>query len=116
MDLAQLRNTMGFMNGIQFPLGMEIFLSTIMTNLALWPTQHPIQWIQGDLSPGAKQLEHKTYTHLHLVLRLRMCAALSSHIFTFMVLCLAQKELYLLTVKPSETVSFIFLSKRQEKS
>jgi hypothetical protein len=44
--------------------------------LALGPTQPPILWISGALSPGIKLLGVKVTTHFHLVLRLRIFAAI----------------------------------------
>jgi hypothetical protein len=35
--------------------GQEIFLSSTAARLDLGPTQPPIQWIPGTLSPGVKQ-------------------------------------------------------------
>jgi hypothetical protein len=47
--------------------GQEIFLYSTMFRPALGPTQPPIQWLPGFLSPGVKLT-----TNLHLVLRSRM--------------------------------------------
>ena len=40
-------------------LGREISLFTTASRLALRPTQPPIQWVPGALSPGVKQSEHE---------------------------------------------------------
>jgi hypothetical protein len=42
-----------------------------MSRSALGPTQTPISWALGSLSPGSKRSEREL-THLHIVLRLRM--------------------------------------------
>jgi hypothetical protein len=39
--------------------GQEIFLFSTASRLALKPTQHPIQWVLGELSLGIKWLEHE---------------------------------------------------------
>jgi hypothetical protein len=39
--------------------GLEIFLLTTTSRLALGPTQPPIQWVLGALSFGVKQLGHE---------------------------------------------------------
>jgi hypothetical protein len=38
---------------------MVFFLFTTMFRLALVPTQPPIQWVPGALSPGVKHLGHE---------------------------------------------------------
>jgi hypothetical protein len=43
-----------------------------MSRLVLGPTQPPIQWVPGVLSPGVKRQDVKMTTHLQLVPRKRM--------------------------------------------
>jgi hypothetical protein len=52
-------SAMGWMIGVQFPVGVGIFLFSIMSRLALGPTQPPIQCVPGALSLGVKQLGHE---------------------------------------------------------
>jgi len=52
-------SAMGWMIGVQFPVGVGIFLFSIMSRLALGPTQPPIQWIPGALSLGVIHLRHE---------------------------------------------------------
>jgi len=35
--------------------GLRIFLFATASRLAVGPTQHPLQWVTGALSPGVKQ-------------------------------------------------------------
>jgi hypothetical protein len=50
--------------------GQEIFPLTSVSRPALGPTQPPVQWVPGVLSPGAKHSQGMTLTtHPHLVLR-----------------------------------------------
>jgi hypothetical protein len=37
------------------PSGVKYFLFSMLSRLALRPTEHPIQWVPGALSPGIKQ-------------------------------------------------------------
>jgi hypothetical protein len=49
---------MGWMIGIlgfYSRLGLGIILFTTAARMALGPTQPPIQWVSGDLSPGVKR-------------------------------------------------------------
>jgi hypothetical protein len=39
---------------VRFPAGLVIFLFTTASRTALGPTQPPIQWVSGALSPGGK--------------------------------------------------------------
>jgi hypothetical protein len=39
--------------------GLGIFPFDTMSRLALGPTQPPIHWVSGALSPGVKQLRHE---------------------------------------------------------
>jgi len=41
-----------------------IFLQAIASRPALGPTQSPIQWVSGVLSPGARRLGREAVTHL----------------------------------------------------
>jgi hypothetical protein len=51
----------------------QIFLLALASRPALGPTQPPIQWVPGVLSPGVKSGRGVTLTtHPHLVPRLRM--------------------------------------------
>jgi hypothetical protein len=53
--------------------GERIFLLVSVTWPALGPTQPPVQWVPGVLSPGVKRGRGVTLTtHPHLVLRSRM--------------------------------------------
>jgi hypothetical protein len=45
--------------GFYFRQGLGIFLFTIMSRMALGPTQLPIQWVPGALSLEVKQLGHE---------------------------------------------------------
>jgi hypothetical protein len=57
----------------------QIFLLAPAFRLALGPTQHPIQWVPGVLSPGVKRGRGVTLTtHPHLVPRLRMSRSYTS--------------------------------------
>jgi hypothetical protein len=58
---------------VRSPTGQRIFLLAPVSRLALGPTQPPIQWVPGVLSPGVKCGRGVTLTtHPHLVPRLRM--------------------------------------------
>jgi hypothetical protein len=52
--------------------GQEIFLFSTVSRPALGPTQPPIQWVTGALSPGVEWQGVKLITHLHLLPRSRM--------------------------------------------
>jgi hypothetical protein len=57
---------------VRFPAGANFFLFSTASKPALRPTQHPIQWTFGALSPGGKSGKGvKLTTHLHLVPRSR---------------------------------------------
>jgi len=70
-----------------------------MSKPVLGLTQSPIQWVAGAFSLGVKCPGMKLITHLHLVLRSKMCRAISPiPPYVFMVWCSvkAQGQLYLL--------------------
>jgi len=46
--------------GVRFPVGAGIFLLATAPRPALGPTQPPIQWVPGVLSPGVKRPERET--------------------------------------------------------
>jgi hypothetical protein len=56
-------------SGVRFPAGLGIFLLTIVSRMALGPTQPPIQWVPGALSLalGVWRPGVKLTTHLPLV-------------------------------------------------
>jgi hypothetical protein len=55
------------------PQRQRIFLVASASRLALEPTQPPVQWVPGVLSPGVKRGRGVMLTtHTHLVPRLRM--------------------------------------------
>jgi hypothetical protein len=60
--------------GVRCPAGTKDFSSMLcVSRPALGPTQPPVQWVPGDLSPGVKRGWSVTLTtHPHLVPRLRM--------------------------------------------
>jgi hypothetical protein len=53
-----------------------IFLFSKTSILALWPTQYPIQWVEGALSKAVKRPGSEA-DHTHLVPTLKMSAATS---------------------------------------
>jgi hypothetical protein len=59
--------------------GQRIFPVSSVSRPALGPTQPPVQWVQGVLSPGVKRGRNVTLTtHPHLVPRSRMCRSYTS--------------------------------------
>jgi hypothetical protein len=56
--------------------GLGIFLFSTASKLFLGPTQAPIEWIPGALSPGVKREGVKLTTHILLVPRSRMRGAI----------------------------------------
>jgi hypothetical protein len=50
----------------------KIFLFPNESIMALRPTQPPIQWVSGTVSPGISGKGVKLTTHLHLMPKLRM--------------------------------------------
>jgi hypothetical protein len=50
---------MGWMVGVQFQAGENIFLFSIIYRPALGPNQPPIQWAQGALSPEVSRVGHE---------------------------------------------------------
>jgi len=67
----------GWTTGVQFPavavMGIVLFA---MSRPALGPTQPPLQWVMGALTPGVKRPGCETDHHLHLGSRLRMGGAI----------------------------------------
>jgi hypothetical protein len=56
--------------GVRSPAGAEDFSSSLVSRPALGPTQPPIQWVPGVLSPGVKRGRGVMLTtHPHLVPR-----------------------------------------------
>jgi hypothetical protein len=56
--------------GIRSPAGTKDFSSTLVSRPALSPTQPPVQWVKGVLSPGVKRGRGVMLTtHPHLVPR-----------------------------------------------
>jgi hypothetical protein len=65
------------------------FLFATASRLALWSTRPPIQWVLGVLTPGVKRSERDLTTHLHLVLKSRMCGTVTPlPQYVFMAWCL----------------------------
>jgi hypothetical protein len=62
--------------GFNSQQGLGIFLFTTVSRMALGPTQHPFQWVLVALSLGHSGQGVKLTTHLHVVLRSRMCGAI----------------------------------------
>jgi hypothetical protein len=58
--------------------GLGIFLPATASTSALRPTQSPIQWAPGTLSPGVKRQGVKLTTHLHVIPRIRLRGAKTS--------------------------------------
>jgi hypothetical protein len=53
--------------GVRFPAGAKIFPLASVSRPALGPTQPPLQWVPGALSPGVKRgwgVMLTTYPHL----------------------------------------------------
>jgi hypothetical protein len=50
----------------------EIFLFSIWSRPAVGPTQLPVKWVPGVVSPGIKQKPREADPHLHQVPRLRV--------------------------------------------
>jgi hypothetical protein len=46
--------TTGWTTGVRFPAGERIFPLSSVSIPALGPTQPPVQWVPGVLSPGVK--------------------------------------------------------------
>jgi hypothetical protein len=57
--------------------GQKYFLFATASRPALEPTQPPIQWVSGALSPGKIVQGVKMIIHLHLVPMLRMHGAIN---------------------------------------
>jgi hypothetical protein len=68
--------------GVLFSVGAGIILlfSTV-SRPALGPTQPPIQWVPGVLSPGVRRPGRET-NHFHLVPRLKLHGTIPSHLYT----------------------------------
>jgi hypothetical protein len=65
--------------GVRSPAGAKIFSLTSMSRPALGPTQSPVQWVPGVLSPGVKRGRGVTLTtHHHLVPRSEMSRSYTS--------------------------------------
>jgi hypothetical protein len=54
-----------------------------MSRLALGHTQPIVKWLLGALSVGVNWPVHEADTHLHIVLRLRMCGAIPPLLHTY---------------------------------
>jgi hypothetical protein len=68
--------------GIFFPFA-------IASRLALRPTQSPVQWVQGALSPGVYRVGTKLTAHINVVPRLRMRGAIPPLLqYVFLAWCL----------------------------
>jgi hypothetical protein len=83
---------MGWMMEIQDLAGAIFLLFATMLRLALVPTQPPIQWVPGALSPGVK---HLWTTHLCLVPRLLHGAVPMLPQYSFMAWCLIKQDVHL---------------------
>jgi hypothetical protein len=59
--------------GVRVPVGSRIFSTS--SRPALGPTQPPVQWVLGALSPGVKRQGRET-DHLQLVPRSRKCGSI----------------------------------------
>jgi hypothetical protein len=71
--------TTGWTAGVRSPTEAEDFYSTLCAQPALGPTQPPIQWVPGALSPGIKRGRGVMLTtHPILVLRLRKSRSYTS--------------------------------------
>jgi len=55
---------------------MGYFLPATAYRLTVGPTQPPIQWILGVLSPGVKRPGREVYHSAHIVLRLSVRGAI----------------------------------------
>jgi hypothetical protein len=65
--------------GVRSPAGAKDFPLTSVSRPALGPTQPPVQWVPGVLSPGVKRGRGVTLTtHPHLVPRSRMSRSYTS--------------------------------------
>jgi hypothetical protein len=58
--------------GVRSRRGQRIFPLTSVSRPALGPTQPPVQWVPGVLSPGVKARPGRDADHPHLVPRSRM--------------------------------------------
>jgi hypothetical protein len=56
---------------VSIPGGEEVFLFFITSRAALGPTQHPVRWVPGAVSPGVRQPGPEA-EDFHLVPRLRV--------------------------------------------
>jgi hypothetical protein len=78
LDPGQLSHYSDWKTGFDPWQGQSILLGCT-SRLAVGPTQPPIQWILGVLSPGVKQSRGVTLTtHPHLVLRSRTSRSCTS--------------------------------------
>jgi hypothetical protein len=71
-------------SGLDSRLGKEMFLFPIASRPGLGPTQAPIQWAPGALSPGVTRQVHKATTHLQFVSRSGMVELYLHHPYAFM--------------------------------
>jgi hypothetical protein len=49
--------------GVRFPAGQRIFPAASVSRPALGPTQPPVQWVPGVLSPGVKARPGRDVDH-----------------------------------------------------
>jgi hypothetical protein len=81
---------MGWMTeelGLDYPWGLEIFLFSITSRLALGFTQPPIQWIMGSCFPGVQQQRHEADHSPPSTAKVKNGGAISTPQYIFMSLC-----------------------------
>jgi hypothetical protein len=78
---------------VRFPAGLVIFLFTTASRPALGPTEPPIQWVPGALSPGVKRPWHEADHSPLSSAEVKECVELHFHLRTrFMAWCLVKQR------------------------